>query len=282
MVSTFQNNHFYISPYSNSISWIRKLYFKLFVPTSLSRAERIIAVSYSAKNDLLNYCSALDNKIRVVYEGVSNGFYPKTAVDEDSWQAIKTQYCLKDPFILFVSTLRSFKNADKVIMAYNKIRQEHKTKAQLVIIGNPAEKDYVKYLHSLVQKYDIRSNVVFINHVDRDKLRQFYIFAALLVYPSALETFGLPPLEAMACGCPVIISNRTSLPEVSGAAALIVDPENVVELAEAMLKILRDKELKQELISKGYEQAKKYDWGKSAREVLRVIKEIHEQSQSLH
>lgn len=274
IIVVFQNNQFYVKPFSSAIRGLRKIYFKIFAIKSLRKASRIITVSKSAKQDLVKYCPETRDKTRVVYEGVSSEFYPYNERSRENWLQLKKRYNINNKYVLFVSTLRTFKNADKVIDAYDLVHNRLKGGEQLVIVGNPIEKQYVKLLHKKVAQKKLDKQVVFIDTLSKNDLRLFYIFASVLVYPSALETFGLPPLEAMACGCPVITSNRFAMPEISGDAALIADPDNIPKLAEAIYQVLNNESLRQGLIRKGHERVKQFDWKKAATQTLEIFAEV--------
>jgi len=271
-IITFQNNHFYVAPYNTSITGFRKYYFKALIPASLKKASKIVAVSQSAKNDLIKYNPGLCTKIEVVYEGVDEIFHPKESADDAEWERIRQTFGIKQEIILFVSTLRSFKNADKLIDAYFILKKEYSITHQLVLIGNPVEKNYVNKLINKISSYGISKEVIFINNVKKDTLRLFYNYAKLLVYPSAMETFGLPPLEAMACGCPVITSNRGAMPEIAGDAALVVDPNDINELTNAINMTVSDEKLRHSLIDKGYKRATQFKWRNMALRLLQTFK----------
>ena len=240
-------------------TFAKRLYKRLMTPLSLKRADRIIAVSQNTKNDIVAIYGVAPEKITVVHNGVGNNFVP--VKDEASLKCAKNKYGLPDRYVLCVGTIEPRKNIIRLIKAYEKIM----ARQPLVIVGKPG------WLSEPIIK-GIRSSdrVIWLDNVETHDLPAIYSLASLFVYPSLYEGFGLPVLEAMACGTPVITSDLSSLPEVAGDAALLVDPNSVDEIALAIKRLLEDQGLRKDLISKGCLQAKKYSWEKCARETTKV------------
>lgn len=210
-------------------------------------ADRIIAVSQSTKKDLVDY-GIPETKIKVIYEAASPIFKPVNPA------IVKKKYGLKSYF-LSVGTLEPRKNISRLIQAY----LAFKTNIQLVIIGK----------FGWGETYQNQAGIKFIGFVPDEDLVGLYSGAKAFIYPSLSEGFGLPVLEAMACGCPVITSNTSSLPEVGGNAAIYVNPNNLQEIAEALRSVG-----KLNLKQKSLQQAKKFSWEKTARETLTVYQEV--------
>lgn len=276
-IVTFQNNLFYEPDYQKYISHGRLgiFYMKALVSGSLRKAAKILAVSQSARADLLAYNSDLANKIEVVYEGVENNFRPPEKADLPLWEEINNKLNMRSSYILFVSQISPYKNLDKVIEAFKVMRIDKGYGGQLVVVGSMLRKDYSRYLHDLIDKNSLKSDVIFIDYLNRNDLKLFYGFADLLIYPSACETFGLPVIEAMACGCPVVISNRKSLPEIAGDAAVIVDPDNIGDIADAAFRIINDSEFRGRLIERGKRRIQEFSWQKTAEGLLKLFKELY-------
>ena len=244
------------------------LFFKYMIPFSAKRADRIIVVSTFTKNCLLKEISIREPKIKVIYEGVDDSFLSKRS--HSSFLTVK----LNKPYILFVGILFKYKNVDKLIAAFSFLKKEKKIPHYLLIIGRD-HKGYLQELKDLAKRLNMKKWIVFLGQLPHEALPNYYKNADLFVYPSSIESFGLPILEAMACGTPVIASNRTSIPEIVGDAGLIVDPDNIEELAEAIWKVLTDKKLRENLIKKGYERIKQFSWEKTAKETLKVFEEVY-------
>ena len=180
------------------------------------------------------------------------------------------KYQLPRSYLFYVGNISKHKNVDKIIEAFKKIKS--KTNYKLVIAGKLSfgSKDIKKKIKDL----DLQDDVIFTGYVPEEDLPALYNGASLFVYPSFYEGFGLPPLEAMQCGCPVITSNTSSLPEVVGNAGIMVDPNDVDELAKQMERVLTNKKLQQKMRKAGLKQAKKFSWEKCARETLKVYEEV--------
>jgi len=248
-----------------TIPKLHSLFYNLMLPLSLKCSNKIIAVSQNTKKWLLHQHKVLSSKIAVVYEGVDCGLF----LSMNSSKNAKTE----QPYILFLSTLFGYKNADKLIRAFSKLKEKHKIPHNLKIVGKDPE-DNMKRLKNLSNEFGISESVFFTGLINHHEVKGLYQNADVFVFPSAVETFGLPVLEAMASGTPVVASNRTSVPEIVGDAGVIVDPDDIAELADAILRVLSDKGLQNSLIQKGYRRAKKFSWDKTARKTLEIFEEV--------
>lgn len=238
------------------------------------RADRIIAISNSTKADLVNYLDISPEKIEVIYYGVSNSFRPLSHMEGE--ELLKTRYGIRGKFILFVGRLELHKNVSRLIRAFRiLIDRGSRFEYQLVICGEKGS-DYGNVLR-LIEELNLMNRVIIAGHLPEEKLILLYNLADIFVLPSLYEGFGLPVLEAMACGTPVITSNISSLPEVVGDAARLIDPENLEEIAFAMEEVLEDEELRKKMSLKGLERAKYFSWENTARETLRIYREVCEQ-----
>ena len=249
---------------------IYSLFYDIMLPLSLKRAQRVIVVSQSMKEWLLRQVSVPDWKIRVIYEGVDLSLF--------SSGAARKVLRIDRPYILFLSTLFRYKNADKAIQAFALVKRRYSIPHELVIGGrDPGGR--VAELRKLAEEQGVVDSVRFLGQVPFELVPSLYKHADIFLYLSTVESFGLPPLEAMACGTPVIGSNRCSVPEVIGNAGLIVDPDNVEEIAEAIWRLLRDQELRNRLVQKGYERVNMFTWDQSAKETLEVFEEVYTKNQ---
>jgi len=253
------------------------------------KVDKIIAVSESTKNDLVELYKINPEKIKVIYSGinsVSSIQYPVSSISK-----IKKKYNLPEKYILYLGTLEPRKNITGLVKAFEKFKknpfrplyQRGSTSSlsqkgvrgisgiQLVIAGSKGW--LYGDIFKTVKNSPVKNDIIFTGFIDDEDKSILYSQAELFVYPSFYEGFGFPPLEAMACGTPVITSNVSSLPEAVGDAALTVNPYNLDELYRAMETVLNDEKLKNILIAKGFEQAKKFSWHKCARESLDFILE---------
>lgn len=228
-------------------------------------ATAIIAVSESTARDLVELYGMSREKITVIHHGVAEGFVPAPLPDAREW--VKRQCGIDRPFILSSGTIEPRKNLPTLIRAYAslpRIRDDF----DLVLAGGwgwgKADVDRT------VKELGVAGRVRMTGHLTSEALRWVYCAADLFVYPSLYEGFGLPPLEAMACGTPVITSCGSSLPEVVGDAGILVDPRNVEGLAGAIARVLEDREMQHRMRERGIARAKRFSWEACARETLKV------------
>ena len=236
-----------------------------------NKIDIIIADSQNTKNDCIKYLNIPEKKIKVIYLAPDEIYQPINNKQEIKEEIYK-KYNVEIPFILYVGTLERRKNIPTLIKAFYKLKKiniPHK----LVIVG---KKGWLyNDIFKTVEAFKLQEDIIFTGYVPKEDLVKFYNLADLFVYPSLYEGFGLPPLEAMACGCPVIISNTSSLPEVVGDAGILVDPYDVEELAKAMYEVLKDESFRIELAKKGLERAKLFSWRKTAEETWKVYEEVY-------
>lgn len=245
------------------------LVYKYVLIGSLKQVNIIIANSYNTKQDITKYFKIPEEKIRVTYLGVDEDYKP---LPENEIEKIRQKHNLTYPFILYVGTLEARKNIPTLLKAFYKLKNKglsHK----LVITGKKGWK--YKNIFKLTEQLNLQKDVVFTGYVPREDLPALYNAADLFVYPSIYEGFGLPPLEAMACGIPVITSSSSSLPEVVGNAGIMVSPYDVDGLAKAMYEVLTNEGLKEELRKRGLKRAKLFSWRKTAKETLKVYEEVY-------
>ena len=239
----------------------------------LLRAKRIMAVSEATRRDVHDALGIPADRIRLVYNAPNPDFFRPAAGDR---ARILKRYQIDYPFLLYAGNIRPQKNIPRLVEAFA-VAREHLSHhpvyrdLHLIVIGDEISR-YPSVRRAVIQTR-VEKAVRFLGFVPFEALRIFFESAALFVFPSLYEGFGLPPLEAMATGTPVVASNVSSLPEVLGDAALLVNPENVFEIARAIQEALLDEDLRGELIAKGKAQAARYSWDRTAREVLEVYRE---------
>jgi glycosyltransferase involved in cell wall biosynthesis len=238
-----------------------------WVPNSVRRADHVIAVSEATRQDLIELYQTPPEKITTLHHGVTAQFKP---VEESNYlSTVRDKYGLDErPFILSVGTIQPRKNYKRLVQAFAQIDKSF----SLVIIGSKGW--YYDEIFAEVAKHGLEKRVCFPGFVADADLPALYSAASLFVYPSLYEGFGLPVLEAMACGTPVIASNQSSLPEVVGEAGLLVDPYDVAALATAMSQVLSDTNLQKQLAKAGQEQAKKFTWEGMATKLLELYQQI--------
>jgi glycosyltransferase involved in cell wall biosynthesis len=238
-------------------------------------AQHVVAVSESTKEDLINIFNLPESKISVVYNALDERS-AHTHTAEERRQVLE-RYQLKDPFILYSGRIRPHKNLHRLIEAFGVLKMEisddpRYQNLKLIIIGDEISKH--QYLRLTVVRSGVQNDVRFFGFVPHPILRVFYQSAVLFAFPSLYEGFGLPPLEAMANQTPVVASNTSSMPEVVQDAAVLVNPENVFDIARGMKLVLTDDELRMRLINRGLEQVAKFSWRVAAEKVVETYSRL--------
>jgi len=248
-------------------------YLERAVPGSVHRADVVLADSAHTRADLIALFGIPQDKVEVITPGVDSRFCarstPAVALggNRPRTETIGQRHGVGDsPYVLSVGTLQPRKNYLRLIQAFARMRQAKSSDVQLLIAGGRGW-----LFEDVIAEADKHDSVRLLGFVADEELPALYRDATLFAFPSLYEGFGLPVLEAMACGTPVVCSNRSSLPEVAGDAALLVDPEDVVELSAAMDRVLEDPELRATMIDRGLAQATRFTWKRSARQLLDVI-----------
>jgi glycosyltransferase involved in cell wall biosynthesis len=240
----------------------RRRYLRLALADSVKRATAVICLSEASKRELANLTGVDPGKVHVVYHGLP----PAHNVVGTLMGRQRTQ-----PYILNVSSLHGYKNVIRLIEAYAQIRNDHHIPQRLRIIGYEAEYT-AQDVHRLAAELGVADCVDFLGPIGHEDLPTHYAAADLFVYPSLYETFGLPPLEAMAAGCPVVAANSSSIPEIVGDAAELVDPIDVAAIASGMLHVLTDATWRNELITRGRSRAAQFTWERTASRILEIMR----------
>jgi glycosyltransferase involved in cell wall biosynthesis len=248
-----------------------RAYLNQVVPRSVQRADLVLADSQSTKDDLVELLSVEPNKIEVIYPGVEERFRP--IEDQAHLEEVRKRYSLPPRFVLGLGTLQPRKNFIHLIEAFADLRFAI-CDLHLVIAGGKGW--LYEEIFATVERLGLEEQVVFPGFVADEHLPALYNLADLFVFPSLYEGFGLPPLEALACGTPVITSDASSLPEVMGQAGLMVKATDVDGLAEAMQRVLEDDALREGMIARGLEQARKFTWQKAASRLLNLYEKLGE------
>jgi len=232
----------------------------------IRKATGIIAVSQSTKDDLIHYLDIPDERISVVYEGIDHSLFQPVS-----------HRIYNYPYILFVGSEQPRKNFPTLLKAFSQLKSEPRFKElKLVKVGKAGgqEANFRNQTMGIIESLNLSSEVIFTNFVPEADLPAYYSGAEIFVLPSLYEGFGFPVLEAMACACPVITSNVSSLPEVAGKAGIMVNPHSIDSLAQAMRQVLTNSELRDSMIRRGLEQAKRFSWEKAAEQTLKVYNKL--------
>ena len=237
---------------------------------AIAKTKKIIVPSLSTKKDLIEYFKVPPSKIVVIPLGVGKIF--RVIRNSNEIKQHLRKYKIKSDFILSVCTLEPRKNLPRLVQAYTLLPHQLQQKYQLVLVGGEGwnNQELVKIIHDL----NLKEKVALPGYVPEEDLPYFYNQAKVFVYPSLYEGFGLPVLEALSCGAPVITSNVSSMPEVAGKAAILINPYKEEEIASALRKVLASEKLQESLSRKGIVQAKKFSWRRTAEETLKVFQKV--------
>ena len=248
--------------------WTRMLYGRVIAKRLARRQHEIIAISQNTARDIHRFFKVPMEKINVVHNGVDHArFYPVDGAAAQS--AAASLYHLKKPFFLYVARLEHpGKNHVRLITAFNQFKLETRADVQLVLVGS--DWSGAEIIHRRIKESPFCNDILCLGFVPDEKLPVLYRAATAFIYPSLYEGFGMPPIEAMACGCPVLSSTRGSLEEVIGQAALRVDPEDITAIKWELARLWKDPALRESLRSAGLIQAQRFSWQKSAQLTLDV------------
>jgi glycosyltransferase involved in cell wall biosynthesis len=247
-------------------------YLKKVVPEAVAAADVVCTVSQEVSRTLIEHFQTPREKLVVIPNGVSPHF--RRITDPVLLGATRHKFGLKHPLVLSVGTLEPRKNHIGLIKAFYQAQKKKRGPAMLALAG--AKGWLYEETQRLVEELKLEKKVRFLGRVSDLELVTLYSLADVFAFPSFVEGFGVPPLEAMACGAPIITSNTSSLPEVVGDAALLINPHNTGELSGAIMRILENKQLQEELRQKGYERVKEYSWPVSAHKMLSVYQKLYE------
>jgi len=246
-----------------------RLYRRMNYPRSMRLAEAVIINSESLRSEVHQYLEIEDSKLKLIYEAVDHNLFKPG--DADLARSQVAQHGVTKPFVLFVSSLWPYKNCDGLLRAWAVAREDLPDR-QLVVVGSGRDEKYLASLHVLAAELGIADDVVFVGGIPLHETVNFYRAADVFVYPSLNETFGLPILEAMACGCPVVTSNTSAMPETAGGAALLVDPTAPASIARAIVEATgpdRDR-----MRDNGLRRAAEFTWGATGASTLDVYREV--------
>lgn len=240
--------------------------YKLVIWLAVKRAKKIIAVSQYTKKDIINNFKIEANKIKVIYEGAPIWRQKNTKF---TGEALFKRFNISKPYLLYVGNAYPHKNLENLVLSFKKLTNNHDMDLQLILVG---QIDYFyKRLRKFADDNGICEKIIFTDFVSDEDLLVLYHNAALYIFPSNYEGFGLPPLEAMTCGSPVVSSRASCLPEILGQAALYFNPADTDDIVDKVKQVLSNSKIKNELILQGYQVIKKYSWQKMAKETFNKV-----------
>jgi glycosyltransferase involved in cell wall biosynthesis len=234
---------------------------------AIKHSDYLITVSEASKKDIISEFNYPENRITVIPNGVDFNSFNNT-IDEKELLKVKNKYKLPNEFIIYFGGIRKHKNVDSLIKAYSLLSTEIKNKVGLVITQGNEE------LFQLVKELNLEDQVCFTPYVDEVDKPSIYKLALVMAFISSYEGFGLPIIEAMAAGTPVITSNVSSMPEIAGDAAILVNPLQLEEISEALEKVIQNPEIRAKMISLGYDNAKKYSWNYSGKKLTELCSKL--------
>jgi glycosyltransferase involved in cell wall biosynthesis len=257
-----------------------KVYWGIISTKCIKNSDYIISISKSTEKDIIQFLGEDSDKITCIYEGYNNKIFMKKDRKKSlrrislflKQKNIEAINIINKNIILNINTISPRKNIINIIKSFNNVADKDDN-AILIISGKKGWKynDVFKEYN----KSPFKNKIFFLDYVPDNIISDLYNISSIFIYPSFYEGFGLPILEAQACGCPVITSNVSSMPEVAGKGAILVNPYNINEISKAMRNVLTDKELKYKLIKEGFKNIKRFSWKKCARETLNVYKKIY-------
>jgi glycosyltransferase involved in cell wall biosynthesis len=240
---------------------------------AVTRSDCILTVSEASKRDILHFFNVAPEKIVVISNAIDDHFWLTPPEEEVS--RVKQRYQLDHQFVLYVGNIKPHKNLVRLIEAFDRLRRSGFEDLKLLIIGDEISK--LPALRRAVHSHKLHKHVRFLGYVSDDTLRVLYRLASVFVFPSLYEGFGLPPLEAMASGTPVVTSNQSSMPEVSGDAAVLVDPYDVESIVDGIRRVLSDSALAANLRRRGPERAREFSWAHSVEKTRAVYQRVGQQ-----
>jgi glycosyltransferase involved in cell wall biosynthesis len=245
-------------------------YARASIRTAARRSTRVLTVSESSKKDILRFVDLPPEKIDVIYNAYDERF--GEVPGEEEVARVRERYQLEGEFMLYAGNVKPHKNLERLIEAFAIVRRRGVEHVKLVLIGD----DISKYasLRRAVHRHQLHQHVRFLGYLPEQTLAVMYRLASVFAFPSLYEGFGLPPLEAMASGTPVVTSNVSSLPEVTAEAALLVDPYDPEAIADGLMRALTDADLRRDLIARGLERARQFSWEASTRRVRAIYGEV--------
>lgn len=245
--------------FPDQVDSLTRKYYQYFIPKYIRHASVLGTVSHATKNDIIEKYEIEETKIDIVESACPDHFHPQSL---DIKQKIKKKYTDGNDFFVYVGAIHPRKNVLRIIEAFHKFKSKYSSNMKLVLIGRKAW--MTEEFENSLEVHPFKKDIIHLQNIDKEELAKIVGSAHTSIYPSLLEGFGLPVLEAQKSGIPIITSNRSSMPEVAGNAALLVDPTDVDDIAQKMGIIFEDKDLRNSLIEKGSINWKRYSWARTA------------------
>ncbi len=261
--------------YPDNLGYASRFYWQKWLPCCIKNSDCIIADSQNTKADIIKFLDIVPDKIRVIPLAVDSYF--KSIEKSDNYRTLLKKYGITGKYILNVGTIEPRKNIPMLIESFSDCLKETNLDGIVLVIVGKKGWDY-KRCYQKVLDLNLKDRIVFCDYISEEHLSILYNFAEAFVYPSLYEGFGLPVLEAMSCAVPVICSETSSLPEITGKSAILIDPNNRDMLKNALLKLLTDEKLKNEMSCKALEESKKFSWKKTALETIKIYREVYNEA----
>lgn len=258
--------------YPDDLPFLNKKYVNYFFPKFAKKASKILTVSKYSKSDIEKSFGISKEKIVVAYNGIGEFFKP---ISEQKKNETRSKFTEGKEYFLFVSALHPRKNVTKLFQAFDQFKKETKSNVKLLMVGEKYW--WNKEIKQVFDEMTHQNEVIFTGHIQSQELNNIYGSGLALTYVSYFEGFGIPLVEAMKCELPIISSDKTSLPEVGGEAAIYVNPFSVEDIKNGMLRVFKDQSLREELIENGKERSQLFNWDKTAKIVWDTIVEVHEE-----
>src|SRR3984957_2072757 len=268
LVIHLKTMHAFTAP--ESLTPLARIYRQLNYPRSMRSADAVIINSESLRSEVHRFLEIEDTKLRLIYEAVDHDLFKPG--DTDLARGQVASYGVTKPFVLFVSSLWPYKNCDGLLRAWAVARKDLPGR-QLAVVGSGRDEKYLASLRALAAELGITDDVVFVGGIPLHETVNFYRAADVFVYPSLNETFGLPILEAMACGCPVVTSDVSAMPETAGGAAVLADPKAPESIARAIVEAAQPGR-RDRLLDLGFTRAAQFTWGATGAQTLDVYREV--------
>jgi glycosyltransferase involved in cell wall biosynthesis len=267
-IMVLHGSDWYVNPRMYKL--LDRIYIRIMMPLYCKKASLLISNSELSKRDFVSILRVSEEKIKTIYFGVNPRFRP---IEDDDFflKKAREKYHLPEKYILYVGRIYPGKNFGNLLHAFSKI---HTSLPQKIVVAGHPRWDY-QSVYASIEKLGLQEKVLFTGWVPQEDLVAFYNLADLFIFPSFYEAFGIPLLEAMACGCPAVASQTGALPEIAGGAAFLVNPYSPDEIAEAIRTVLIEGNLRKEHIEKGLQRAKAFSWEKCARETLAVFESLN-------
>jgi glycosyltransferase involved in cell wall biosynthesis len=251
--------------------FLYRKYLDLFLDSSIKKSDLILTISQNSKKDIINFYNVAEDKIKVIYLAADENFKPRSLTSDQRERLIK-KYNLPSKFVLYVGNIDFRKNINAIIEVADILVNKKRKDIYFVLVPGSSRRDRAIIKKSQKIK---KGHIIFLNNIEREDVHFMYNLADVFFFPSFYEGFGLPPLEAMQSGVPVITSNTSSLPEVVGERGIMREPNDYEGFANDILKLLEDKNFYQEMRNKEIEQAKKFSWEKTTKEIIEIFKEAY-------